>query len=132
MSAIHDQPDLRSGETVVIRLGAGFFPSKALFSRGGLLYVTNQRLFIRAHKLDEALTRSVAAVDLQLEEITSVGSTPRWSAAMGRRFLRVDAAEGSFLFMFSVRHPAWRQKVISEVLRRAPTATEENGWGAVA
>jgi hypothetical protein len=71
-------------------------------------------------------------VDLELDEITAIGSTPRWSAAMGRRFLRVDAGDKSYLFLFSMRHPTWRQKVISEVLRQSPTAVKQDGWGAFA
>lgn len=132
MGVIYEEPDLRPGETIQLRLGAGFFPSKALLSRGGLLYVTNQRLLFRAHKFDSALSRSDASVDLRLDEITAAGTTPRWSAAMGRRFLRVDAGDHSYLFLFSVRHPTWRQKVIASVLKQSPTAVEEDGWGTFA
>lgn len=132
VGVIYSDPDLCAGETVVLRLGAGFFPSKALFSRGGLLYVTNRRVLFRPHKFDKALNRTDDCVDLSLNEITAVGSTPRWSAAMGRRFLRLDAAENSYLFLFSVRHPRWRAKVISEVLEHSLTAVERDGWGAFA
>jgi hypothetical protein len=130
VGAIYDQPDLEPGETVELRLGAGFFPSKAFFSRGGLLYVTNKRLFFRPQNLDKTFNRSDAAVDLRMDEITAVGTTPPWSVAMGRRFLRVDAGDNSYLFLFSVRHPRWRQKVISGVLRQSQTAVPADGWGA--
>lgn len=130
MGAIYDEPDLRAGETVQLRLGAGFFPSKALFSRGGLLYLTNQRLLFRPHKLDRALVGSDASVELALPEITAIGTTPRWSPAMGRRFLRVDSTDRSYLFLFSVRHPRWRSKVIAAILRSSPKAVEMDGWGS--
>ena len=130
MGPIYDEPNLKTGEAVQLRLGAGFFPSKALLSRGGLLYVTNQRLLFRPHKLDKALSRTDAPVDLALQDVTAIGTTPRWSPAMGRRFLRVDAGDRSYLFLFSVRHPTWRSKVIAAVLRASPKAVEMNGWGA--
>ena len=132
MGLIYQEPDLRPGEIIQLRLGAGFFPSKALLSRGGLLYVTDQRLLFQPHKLDSTLGRSGASVDVRLDAITAVGTTPRWSAAMGRRFLRVDARAESYLFLFSVRHPTWRQKVITTFLKQAPSAIEKDGWGTFA
>ena len=132
LGVIYQEPDLRPGETIQLRLGAGFFPSKALLSRGGLLYVTDQRLVFQPHKLDSRLGGSGASVDFRLDAITAVGTTPRWWAAMGRRFLRVDASGESYLFLFSVRHPTWRQKVISSVRKHAPSAIEKDGWGTFA
>ena len=129
MGIIYQEPDLRPGETIQLRLGAGFFPSKALLSRGGLVFVTDQRLLFQPHKLDSTLGSSGASVDLRLDAITAVGTTPPWTAAMGRRFLRVDARDESYLFLFSVRHPTWRKKVITSVLKHAPRAIEKDGWG---
>lgn len=129
MGVVYDAPELDRGEKVLLRLGAGFFPSKALFSHGGLLYLTNQRLFFRPHKFDKALARSDSSMELRLDEISGVGSTPRWSAALERRFLRVDAGSDAYLFLFSVRHPTWRGKTITGILQELPTAVEGEGWG---
>lgn len=129
MGLVYTEPELRPGETVALRFGGGLFPAKAMFCHGGLLYVTTQRVLFRPHNLEKALVRSDSSVDLELAKITTVGSTRRWSPAMGRRFLRMDAGPRSYLFMFSVRHPTWRQKVIDEIVRRSPHVVDADGWG---
>lgn len=113
-----------------MRFGAGYFPRKAVFCHGGLLYLTTARVVFRSHRLDQALSADDGTLDLPLSQIAAVGSTPRWRPVMGRRFLRLDSGERSYLFLFSVRHPRWRTRFQSELLKAAPGTISEDGWGS--
>ena len=121
--------DLRLGEEVVLQRGAGYFPSKALFCHGGTLYLTSARLVFRPLKLDRALSRRDSAIELELPDITAVGSTPKWGSFPARPFLRLDDRSRSYLFLFSAFRPRWRPEFVAEVTRLAPSARLLDGWG---
>ena len=129
MGLIYEEPKLNSDEVVLLRYGAGYFPSKALFSHGGLLYLTSQRVIFQPHKVDRTLSREDCSVELELSGIKAVGSTPPWRPAMGRRFLRLDDHHRSYLFLFSVRHPRWRSRFIQEITKVSRTVGNVDGWG---
>ena len=47
---------------------------------------------------------------------------------MGRRFLRVDDRDRSYLFLFSVRHPHWRRRYVDQIVQVSPEVAIVDGW----
>lgn len=129
MGVIHKEPKLGSSEEVILRYGAGYFPTKIPICHGGILYLTNFRVIFRQHNVDLAITSDRYNVDLSLSDVVAVGSTPPWRALMGRRLLRIDVKNLSYLFLFSIRHPRWRPRYSEKLREIEPTAALRDGWG---
>lgn len=128
-AALSEPLQLNAGETVVLRLGAGFFPRRAMGSHGGRLYLTSQRVAFRPFKVDRALTRSDSSFDVPLSDIVAIGSTPKWGPPPARSFLRIDTLERSYLLLIAITHWRGRTRFIESASIAAPNARVIDGWG---
>lgn len=117
-------------QDVLLRYGTMFYERKSLMdTHGGVLCLKTTEISFQEGRIGRVLNKGDLSFALPLSAMRSLGVTPKWGPPPARRFLRLDDHERSYLFLFSVTRPHWKQNFIDTTLQASPEIQRIDGWG---
>ena len=128
LASVYEEPELDPGEKVVLDSGPDTSqPKPCSVAEGSCISRATACCFEPTSSIRPYSAETTQST-CKLTDVRAVGSTPHWRAAMGRRFLRVDDRDRSYLFLFSVRHPHWRRRYVDQIVQVSPEVAIVDGW----